>query len=134
MKYVYTAIIEKPEKDGQFYLVSFPDFDRQTQGKTFYEALVMAEDLLNLILVDYEDSKREIPKPGNQEALQEAIKGNNAELTYVTADTDHYRKKNGRKTVKKTLSIPAWLNTQAEAAGVNFSQTLQEALCEKLAL
>ena len=130
MKYVYTAIIEKPEKDGQFYLVSFPDFYSQTQGK----ALVMAEDLLNLILVDCEDSNLEIPNPGNQSALQEVIKGKNAELTYVTADTDHYRKKNGRKTVKKTLSIPAWLNTQAEAAGVNFSQTLQEALCEKLAL
>ena len=38
------------------------------------------------------------------------------------------------KAIKKTLTIPAWLNIQAEKAGVNFSKTLQDALCEKLNL
>lgn len=38
------------------------------------------------------------------------------------------------KTIKKTLTIPSWLNIQAEKAGVNFSQTLQDALCKKLNL
>ena len=51
---------------------------------------------------------------------------------YIAADTDEYRKKYDNRAIKKTLSIPSWLNTQAEQAGVNFSQVLQEALKEKL--
>jgi len=43
-----------------------------------------------------------------------------------------FREKQHKKFVKKTLSIPSWINAQAEYAGINFSQTLQEALLEKL--
>ena len=53
-------------------------------------------------------------------------------INYVYADTDAYRKKNDARAVKKTLSIPSWLNTMAEEAGVNFSQILQEALKARL--
>lgn len=45
---------------------------------------------------------------------------------------DEYRNKHDTRAVKKTLSIPSWLNTQAVQAGVNFSQVLQDALWEKL--
>jgi hypothetical protein len=45
-----------------------------------------------------------------------------------------FREKQHKKFVKKTLSIPSWINSQAEYAGINFSQTLQEALIEKLHL
>lgn len=53
-------------------------------------------------------------------------------INYVYADTDAYRKKNDTRAVKKTLSIPLWLNALAEDAGVNFSQILQDALKERL--
>jgi hypothetical protein len=43
-----------------------------------------------------------------------------------------YRKKYNNRAVKKTLSIPEWLNEAASKAGINFSQTLQDALKEKL--
>ena len=36
--------------------------------------------------------------------------------------------------VKKTLSIPGWLNDAAESADINFSGVLQDALKEKLHL
>lgn len=49
-------------------------------------------------------------------------------VNYVVADTDEYRKKHDTRALKKTLSIPSWLNTQAVQAGVNFSQVLQDAL------
>ncbi len=55
-------------------------------------------------------------------------------VTLILADTVAYRKKISNMSVKKTLSIPQWLNTAAEAANVNFSQTLQEALTAKLGL
>lgn len=47
---------------------------------------------------------------------------------------DEYRKKHNNKSIKKTLTIPAWLNTIAEKENVNFSQVLQEALKEKLGI
>ena len=43
-----------------------------------------------------------------------------------------YKRKHNSKAVKKTLSIPEWLNEEATALGVNFSQVLQEALIQKI--
>ena len=51
---------------------------------------------------------------------------------YVLADTNEWRREFDSRAVKKTLSIPSWLNSMAERAAINFSQTLQEALCQKL--
>lgn len=45
-----------------------------------------------------------------------------------------YQKKHNSRAVKKTLSIPEWLNEEATAMGVNFSQVLQEALLSKLGI
>ena len=50
----------------------------------------------------------------------------------VEFDMLEYQKKHNSRAVKKTLSIPAWLNEEATAMGVNFSQVLQEALKEKI--
>lgn len=36
------------------------------------------------------------------------------------------------KSVKKTLTIPEWLNKRAEKVGINFSQALQEILLSKI--
>ncbi len=43
-----------------------------------------------------------------------------------------YQKLTNAKAVKKTLSIPQWLNEAATEMGVNFSQVLQEALMQKI--
>lgn len=53
-------------------------------------------------------------------------------MTLVGADTTEYRKQYGNYAVKKTLSIPAWMNTLAEQKGVNFSSLLQKALRAEL--
>lgn len=53
-------------------------------------------------------------------------------LVLIEFDEIQYRKKHGTKTIKKTVTIPTWLNTAAENAGVNFSQTLQKAIKEQL--
>ena len=50
----------------------------------------------------------------------------------IEFDMMEYRKKHCSRAVKKTLSIPEWLNEAAIRAGVNFSQVLQEALIEKV--
>lgn len=51
---------------------------------------------------------------------------------YISCDTTVYRRLMNNAAVKKTLSIPSWLNDSAIAAGLNFSQVLQEALLSKI--
>ena len=58
--------------------------------------------------------------------------GENEFVSLVSCDTIAYRKFFDNKAVKKTLSIPSWLNDMAERADINFSGTLQEALKAKL--
>ena len=53
-------------------------------------------------------------------------------VSFISIDMDDYRKKFNKKSIKKTLTIPEWLNYLAEKNDINFSQVLQEALKEKL--
>lgn len=128
MKYVFPAIFHPEEEGG--YSVFFPDIDGCfTQGETMADALDMAEDALNLMLWDME--KRRVNIPEASDARE--IKANPGDyVSLIRADTADYRRKHDTKAVKKTLSIPAWLNTLAVDRGVNFSNVLQQALLKTL--
>ena len=130
MKYSYPAIITKP-RTSDFYLAYFPDFDQMTQGKSLNEVLDMAEDLLNMLVIDYEDDKKQFPEISDISTL--GVEDDQF-TTLILADSSAYREKEKKsnKSVKKTLSIPSWLNEKALEENINFSQTLQEALIEKL--
>ena len=131
MKYIYPAIFTK---EGEGYSVSFPDLeDVFTCGDTLSHALEMAQDVLPLMLRNYEDSGREIPKSSDIQSIRLETPENEF-VTLISADTTAYRKKYNTKSVKKTLTIPEWLNEIAEAKEVNFSQVLQKALKEELQL
>ena len=125
MKYVYPAIFV--EDDGKIG-VDFPDImGCHTFGDNLADAMEMAKDALEMMLVSYEDDGQEIPTPSKIKDIK--TKGF---ISYVLADTNEWRREFDSKAVKKTLSIPSWLNSMAERAAINFSQTLQEALCQKL--
>ena len=128
MKYAYPAIFT-PLDNGAFD-VAVPNLPGcRTCGKDLADAIFMANDAVSMWLWDAELTKETIPTPTvltNVSAPQF--------INYVFADTDEYRKKYDNRAVKKTLSIPSWLNTEAERVGVNFSQVLQDALKEKLNL
>lgn len=127
MKYVYPAIFE-PAKEGG-YIVSVPDIEGCfTEGDTLAEAMAMAQDAIAMMMVYYEDNNKKIPLSSSINDIDKT-KGI---VSYVLADTDQWRKTFDNKAVKKTLSIPSWLNTKALNAGLNFSQVLQEALIERL--
>ena len=118
MKYVYPVIFEDAEEGG--YVVTVPDIPCCfTQGEDMADAIFMAED--------YEDRGEAVPTPSKIEDIK-----TNGVVSLVRADTDEWRKLVDNKAVKKTLSIPSWLNKKAERAAINFSQTLQDALCQKL--
>lgn len=128
MKYVYPAIFT-PEAEGG-YSVAFPDVDGcYTQGEDLAEAVFMAEDALALTLYSLEEDGKDTPTPT---PLNEIKASETDVITLVKADTMEYRKMYNSKAVKKTLTIPGWLNEQAERSNVNFSKLLQDALMSEL--
>lgn len=128
-KYVYPAIFT-PEEDGKYSIV-FPDLEGcYTSGDNLTDAMYMAEDVLAFTLYSYEKRKTPIPTPSDITVIFEYPE--NAFVNYIVCDTMEYQKMNNNKSVKKTLTIPEWLNEKATEAGINFSQVLQEALKTKL--
>lgn len=127
-KYVYPAIFT-PEEDGSYSIV-FPDLEGcYTCGDNLEDGIEMAEDALALVLYGYEKDGREIPAPSARSAF--SVSGNDF-VNFIACDTLKYRKMYNNKAVKKTLTIPEWLNEAASAMGLNFSQILQEALIQKV--
>lgn len=126
MKLVYPACFYEEEDGG--YSVDIPDLlGCCTQGSTLEEALEMAQDAaLGWILTAIEDNE-EIPAPSDIKDIE--LENENGFKNLLLLDIDKYTEKYGtKKAVKKTLSIPEWLNVRAEKLGVNFSKVLQEAL------
>ena len=80
----------------------------------------------------YLDDLTNFPQP-TLDILNISLK-NNQFVSFISIDMDEYRKKFNNKSIKKTLSIPEWLNYLSERNNINFSQVLQEALKEKLGI
>jgi predicted RNase H-like HicB family nuclease len=127
MKYVYPAIFTSEEKG---FSIDFPDIDScYTCGDDLVDGIEMAEDILASRLYDIEVSGEDIPVPSDVKSLK-LKKGEFASIVYC--DTIVYRKLKNSKAVKKTLSIPQWMDEMAADKGINFSKVLQEALASQL--
>jgi predicted RNase H-like HicB family nuclease len=133
-KYTYPAVFDPNENGG--YTVTFPDLPGcVTEGDNLDEALAMAAEAMALHLYGMERDGDPIPDPSNPADIQlpeDATDG--AFVTLIQARTEPIRDELQNRAVKKTLTIPQWLNDEAEKAGINFSQVLQYALKEKLGI
>lgn len=131
--YRYIALLDY-EEDGVH--VSFPDLPGCISfGKDEAEAIKEAREALGLHLWGMEEDGDTPPAPSSIRALTEAEKPQSNETFFlVDAFMPVIREKMAQRFVKKTLSIPAWLNTEAENYGINFSKTLQKALKQELQL
>lgn len=126
-KYVYPAIFT-PEPEG--YSIRFPDLEScYTSAPTLEEGMEMAADVLCLTLYGLEEEGRQIPTASDPRSVKTE---GEAFVSLIRCDTIEYRRFYDNKAVKKTLTIPAWLNTMAERSGINFSMTLQKALKSEL--
>ena len=122
----YFALFHSAQEGG--FWVSFPDFPECfTQGDTLEETYAMAVDALGLCVSEY--TSHALPKPSIPSDISVP---EGATLALVSLDMAAYRRKHNTKAVKKTLSIPEWLNEEALAMNLNFSQVLQEALLQKI--
>lgn len=126
-KLFYPALFHKSEEGG--FWISFPDFPECfTEGDDMKQAYEMTVEALGLALVNRREEKEEIPDPSDLDKIQ----NEDGTIVIVEFDMLEYQRKHNSKAVKKTLSIPEWLNEEAVSMGVNFSQVLQEALMSKL--
>ena len=126
-KLFYPALFHKSEEGG--FWISFPDFPECfTEGDDMKQAYEMTVEALGLALVNRKEEKEEIPDPSDLDKIQ----NEDGTIVIVEFDMLEYQRKHNSKAVKKTPSIPEWLNEEAVSMGVNFSQVLQEALMSKL--
>lgn len=128
MEAVYPVILSK---DGEEYIVTIPDFDINTEGKSLEDAIFMARDAIGMMGIQYEDEGKEILKPSN---IQKYYNDRNESdiVTLVDVDFGEYRRKYDNRMVKKNCTIPFYLCKEAEKRGLNFSGLLQEALRKEL--
>ncbi len=129
-KLFYPAIFEKYDTGYSIFFPNIPGCN--SEGDTLEGAYIMASDALGLMYATYkEDLHKVFPLPCDPAEIQ--LEANQA-LVMVALDSLEYRRKYESKAVKKTLTIPSWLNDMASSANINFSQVLQEALKQQLHL
>jgi len=126
MKTAYPVIFTRLT-DG--YAAHAPDFPLDTQGDDLTEAIEMARDAIGIVGIDMEDDGKSLPTPSDPEK----VSCNSDEfISMVDIDFSEYRRINERRTVRRNVSLPSWLNTEAEKAGINVSAVLQTALKHEL--
>ena len=126
-QYVYPAVFTE-EDCG--YSINFPDLENCfTSAETLGEGIKMANDVLCLTLYEMEQAGKPTPAPSS---IRDIRVNDHEFVNLIACDTVEYRKFFDNRAVKKTLSIPSWLNDMAERADVNFSATLQAALKQQL--
>jgi predicted RNase H-like HicB family nuclease len=127
-KLFYPALFHKTECGG--FWVSFPDIPEcLTEGDNMTQAYEMAVDALGLALTSRESEGQEIP---NASVPDKIVVSPESFLVIVEFDIQEYKRRNCSKAVKKTLSIPEWMNDEACRLNINFSQVLQDALMQIL--
>ena len=125
MIFTYPALVHD---DPAGLWLEFPDLPGcQTYSPTMDELLADAEEALECYVVEELEHSGKLPKPSDIKAI--ATEKNDF-TTLIRIDADIAKQ---TKSVKKTLTIPYWLNEKALAAKLNFSKVLQEALLAKLA-
>ena len=129
MQYVYPACFY-PENDGRFSVI-VPDFPLATFGNNLTDAMYMAADAIAGRIYLALDEGEKIPEASDIKDIQLEKEGGFISLVYV--DTEAFWAAFDEKPVKKTLTIPSWLNQAAEKRNINFSAALKESLLEKIA-
>jgi predicted RNase H-like HicB family nuclease len=128
VKYVYPACFYK-EDDGR-YSVEIPDFNIATFGDDLAEAMYMAADAIAGRIHLAISGGEPITRPSDLKDVKPDDPSGFVSMIYV--DLDAMAPAHDEKPIKKTLTIPSWLNVAAERENINFSAILKEALIEKL--
>lgn len=122
--YTYPAILDYSEQD--FVHIIFPDFaGAMTSVLENEDYIIAAQEFLALTLLDFEDENISIPQ---RSSIDEITLQENQQIIYVNIWMPFHRSKVKEVYVKKTLTIPAWLDILAKNNKINFSATLVKGL------
>ncbi len=129
-KQIYPAVFHPEEEGG--YSIYFPDLlGCVTEGDTMVEAIYMAKDALGIYLYSLKEDGEAMPAPSNPADI--VTEGRDF-VSLVEYDEVEYLKRTDTRSVKKTLTIPAWMDTLARENNLNFSNVLQNAIRRELGL
>ncbi len=128
-RYCYPAVFTY--EPGCEIAVTFPDLDVATSGVDDEDALISARELLGITLFGMEQDEGELPSPT---CINSISVDKNERTVLVDIYMPSVRMAHVNRSVSRTVTLPAWLNARAMEAGENFSQVLQEALRERLAV
>lgn len=118
MKVVYPAVLHR--EDGAYW-IEFPNLEGcQSFGDTLMEIMDNAKEALTGYCLTLIEEQRKLPAASDLDAIE---REDGDGIVVIEANL-----KDATKSVKKTLTIPAWLNAAAESRNINFSETLQNAL------
>ena len=123
---VFPIIITKDEENTDYpYFVEIPDIDGMTEGKSIADAMEMAKDYIGTYSLEDKlpESNTKLPKVKDD-----------ATVTLVTVNVSEYKRKHDNKVIKKTITIPNYLNELGKENGINFSEVMTTALKEKLSV
>lgn len=128
-RYMFPAVFEQTDKSIGIY---FPDLPGCiSSGDDEQDAIRMAKEALTLHLYGMEEDGEEIPQPSSIRTIQESLDPHEY-VVAIEVWMPPFRDKMQQKAVKKTLTIPKWLDDIAKEHGVNYSFILQEALKKHL--
>lgn len=124
----YPAIFNVAKEGGFF--VTFPDFPECfTEGDDMDQSYQMSVEALGLAITSRLENNEPLPDPTDFSAL---VLDKQQRAVIINFDVQAYQRRHNSKSVKKTLTIPEWLNEEALERGLNFSKLLQEALLQKI--
>ena len=127
MTVVYPVVFTPMEEGG--YLAYVPDLKINTQGEDLAQAILMTRDAIGVIGLDIEDDGDPFPVPSKAVPHQE-----NEIVSLVDVDLAAYRRSAAKKTVRRNVTLPGWLDSAAKDAGINVSAVLQAALKQQLGI
>ena len=129
-RYAYPACFTPYHDDGDYWIVRFPDLEGcMTNAETLEETIEQAHNILEDYMALLERDEHAIPQPtpyGDVKVEKNEI------VQLVVVPMASARRRWDESVVKKTLTLPRWLDEMGQQAGFNFSQILQEGLRERL--
>ena len=136
MRSVYPVIFTETKDEKDTVLIEVPDLDILSEGYGIADAIKMARDAIGSTGISLEDMKQPIPNPRDMSDIDiKDITFKDAGESYISLvdiDFREYRRAVDNKSVRRNVTLPNWLNKEAEQAHINVSKVLKEALMEVL--
>lgn len=138
MKGVYPVIFTMLKDKKDTVLMEVPDLGIRTEGYGIEDAIRMARDAIGAKGITMEDMGMGIPEASPITSIHTEMGAFAGEgecfVSMVDIDFAEYRRKRDKKSVRRNVTLPSWLDYEAQKAGINVSKVLQEALISVLGL